>query len=301
MTLIQNNLGEIAALLTAIFWTVTALAFESASVKVGSLSVNIIRLILGLLFLSIFTFIQRGFFFPTDASYENWIWLTLSGFIGFVLGDLFLFKSYTIIGSRFAMLVMTLVPPITALLGWMILSERLTFYSYIGMFLTFSGIAMAIFSRGKSNMKVSLKLAPIGILYAFGGAVGQAAGLVLSKFGMKDYDPFAATQIRIISGTIGFAVLVTFLGRWKKIIKAVAHLPAMTGITIGSFFGPFLGVSFSLLAVKHTMTGIASTIMAIVPVLIIPPAIILYNQKVTLLEVIGAVVSVIGVALFFVK
>lgn len=301
MEFIQNNFGEIAALLTAVFWTITALAFESASIKVGSLSVNLIRLVIGLLFLCLFTWIHRGLFFPMDATYDNWLWLSLSGFVGFVLGDLFLFKSYTIIGSRFAMLVMTLVPPITALLGWMILGEKLTFYSYVGMFLTFTGIAMAIFSRGKTKMKISLKLAPIGILYAFGGAVGQAAGLVLSKFGMKDYDPFAATQIRIIAGIFGFAVLVSFMGRWKKIWNAMLHLPAMTGITIGSFFGPFLGVSFSLLAVKHTMTGIASTIMAIVPVLIIPPAILIYKQKVTLLEVIGAVVSVCGVALFFIR
>lgn len=301
MEFIQNNFGEIAALLTAVFWTITALAFESASIKVGSLSVNIIRLVIGLLFLCLFTWIRRGLLFPVDATYDNWLWLSLSGIIGFVLGDLFLFKSYTIIGSRFAMLVMTLVPPITALLGWLILNEKLTFYSYVGMFLTFSGIAMAIFSRGKTKMKISLKLAPVGILYAFGGAVGQAAGLVLSKFGMKDYDPFAATQIRIIAGTFGFAVLVSFMGRWKKIWNAMMHLPAMTGITIGSFFGPFLGVSFSLLAVKHTMTGIASTIMAIVPVLIIPPAILIYKQKVTVLEVIGAIVSVCGVALFFVR
>lgn len=301
MTFFQENLGEVAALLTAVFWTITALAFESASIKVGSLSVNIIRLVIGLLFLSVFTYFQRGLFFPTDATVENWIWLAISGIIGFVLGDLFLFKSYTIIGSRFAMLVMTLVPPITALLGWMILGEKLTFYSYIGMFLTFTGIAMAIFSRGKSKMKISLKLAPIGILYAFGGAVGQAAGLVLSKFGMQGYDPFAATQIRIIAGTAGFAVLVTFMGRWRKIFRAFIHLPAMTGITIGSFFGPFLGVSFSLLAVKYTLTGIASTIMAIVPVLIIPPAVWIYKQKVTPLEIIGAIVSVCGVALFFIR
>jgi drug/metabolite transporter (DMT)-like permease len=301
MTFVESNFGEIAALLTAIFWTITALAFESASVKVGSLSVNIIRLVIGLLFLCVFTWIQRGLFFPMDATYNNWLWLGLSGIIGFVLGDLFLFKSYTIIGSRFAMLVMTLVPPMTALLGWMILGENLSFYSYVGMFLTFSGIALAIFSRGKSKMKISLKLAPIGILYAFGGAVGQAAGLVLSKFGMEEYDPFAATQIRIMAGILGFALLVSIMGRWKKIWNALVHVPAMKGITIGSFFGPFLGVSFSLLAVKFTKTGIASTIMAIVPVLIIPPAILLYKQKVTVLELIGAVISVSGVALFFIK
>ena len=298
---LQQYQGEIYALCTAIFWTITALAFESASLKVGSLVVNIIRLVLGFLFLSLFTLLVKGHFFPNGATATNWYWLGLSGFIGFFLGDLFLFKSYTIIGSRFAMLIMALVPPITAILGRIILGEKLTLQSNIGMVLTISGIALAIFNKGNGGKKIALKLAPVGLLCAFGGALGQASGLVLSKFGMKDYDPFYATQIRIIAGVAGFTVLVTVLKRWKRVIKAVTDARAMKGITIGSVFGPFLGVSFSLLAVKYTETGIASTIMAIVPVLIIPPAIFLYRQKVTLLETLGAIISVTGVALFFVR
>ncbi len=109
MGFIQNHLGEFAALLTAFFWTATALSFESATRKIGSVSVNIIRLVLGFVFLSVFTFIKRGTMFPVGASHENWLWLSLSGLIGFVFGDLFLFKSYQIIGSRFSMLIMTLV------------------------------------------------------------------------------------------------------------------------------------------------------------------------------------------------
>ena len=242
---------------------------------------------------------REGYILPVDASYENWIWLSLSGLVGFVFGDLFLFKSYTMIGSRFSMLIMTLVPPITALLSFIILGERLTLFHYLGMTLTFSGIAMAIFSRGGKGEKLSLKLSPRGILYAFGGAVGQALGLVLSKFGLKDYDPFAATQIRIIAGIIGFILLVSFLKRWKNVIKATRDKEGMLFTTVGAFFGPFLGVSFSLIAVKYTEAGIASTIMALVPVFIILPAVILYKQKVTVPEMFGAIVSVAGVALFF--
>ncbi len=296
----QNYTGEFAALTTAIFWTITALAFESASMKVGSLSVNILRLLIGFAFLSLFAWVKRGLLLPTDASADNWTWLILSGLVGFVFGDLFLFKAYTIIGSRFSMLIMTLVPPITALFGWIILDEKLTLFNYFGMFLTFSGITLAIFSKGE-NERISLKLAPKGILFAFGGAVGQAIGLVLSKFGMKDYDPFASTQIRIIAGIAGFVILVTIMQRWKRVGNAVKSKPAMTGITIGSFFGPFLGVSFSLIAVKYTETGIASTIMSLVPILIILPAYFIYRQKVTLVEILGTVISIAGVALFFIK
>ena len=297
---INNHTGEFAALLTAIFWTVTAISFESASLKIGSLTVNILRLIIGFAFLSVYNMIHRGIAFPVDASYENWLWLILSGLIGFVFGDLFLFKSYTIIGSRFSMLIMTLVPPITAFFSFMILRERLTLFNYLGMTLTFSGIAMAVFSRESKKEKLSLKLSPRGILYAFGGAVGQALGLVLSKLGLKDYDPFAATQIRIIAGIAGFAVLITILGRWSNVVKATQNRQGMKLTTIGSFFGPFLGVSFSLIAVKFTEAGIASTIMALVPVFILIPAIFIYKQKITFMEICGAVVSVSGVALFFV-
>jgi drug/metabolite transporter (DMT)-like permease len=299
MNFFENHLGEFAALLTAIFWTVTSLSFESASHKIGSVAVNILRLIIGFAFLSVYTLIRRGYLLPVDAGLENWLWLSLSGLVGFVFGDLFLFKSYTMIGSRFSMLIMTLVPPITAFFSFIILGERLTLFHYLGMTLTFSGIAMAIFSRNGKGEKLSLKLAPRGILYAFGGAVGQALGLVLSKFGLKDYDPFAATQIRIIAGTVGYTMLVTILTRWKYVYKATGNKEGMMLTSLGAFFGPFLGVSFSLISVKYTEVGIASTIMALVPVFIILPAVIMFKQKVTLPELSGAIVSVAGVALFF--
>jgi drug/metabolite transporter (DMT)-like permease len=226
--------------------------------------------------------------------------MTLSGLTGFVFGDLFLFKSYTIIGSRFSMLIQTLVPPLTAFFGWIIISEHLTLFHFFGMTLTFAGIAVAIFSRKGEGEKLSLKMSPIGILYSFLGAIGQALGLVLSKVGLKDYDPFAANQIRIIAGIAGFCLLITFMRRWSGIRAAVLNRPGMKSIALGAFFGPFLGVSFSLIALRHTEAGIASTIMALVPIFIIVPAVLIYKQKVTVPEIIGAVISVCGVALFFI-
>lgn len=300
MSFFENHSGEFAALLTACFWTITSLSFESASNKIGSVAVNILRLIIGFIFLSIFTLVHRGVIFPVDADSGNWFWLVLSGLVGFVFGDLFLFKSYTLIGSRFAMLIMTLVPPITAFFGFIILGERLTVFNFLGMTLAFLGIALAIFSRNGKGDRLSLKLSPRGILYAFGGAVGQALGLILSKLGMRDYDPFAATQIRILAGITGFAFLVTVLRRWNTVAASVLNRPAMLPTTMGAFFGPFLGVSFSLISIKYTEAGIASTIMALVPVLIILPALVLYKQKVTFAEVAGAIISVGGVALFFI-
>lgn len=291
--------GEFTALLVAVFWTVTALAFERASLRIGSLSLNIIRLVIGLAFLTIFIWIKRGIPLPVDASGYNWFWLVISGLVGFVFGDLFLFKSYAMIGSRFSMLIMTLAPPTAAIAGWFILGEKLLPLHIFGMFLTLLGIAMAIFVKRVGKRGLSVKLSIKGTLFAFFGAAGQGTGLVLSKLGMQDYDPFAATQIRLIAAIAGFAILTTAMNRWRKVLAATKNKQGMASTTLGSFFGPFLGVSFSLLAIKYTQTGIAATIMAIVPILIIPPVVILYKEKIKMLEVIGSAISIMGVALLF--
>ena len=300
MDFIHNHTGEFAALLTAVFWTVTSLSFESASHRIGSLSVNILRLIIGFAFLSVYNLFHRGIAFPTDAGTHNWIWLTLSGFVGFVFGDLFLFKSYTIIGSRFSMLIMTLAPPLAAIFGYFILGESLNIMQMTGMIIVISGISMAIFNRPVKGERLSIKISPAGLLFAFIGALGQGLGIVLSKYGMEGYDPFASTQIRIIAGAAGFAIIITLLRRWGNVAAALKNPSAMKPLALGAFFGPFLGISFSLLSVKHTQAGIASTIMAIVPVLILAPSAWLYREKITAVEIAGAVISVAGVAFFFI-
>lgn len=297
--------GEIAALLTAVFWTVTSLSFESAGKKVGSLQVNLIRLLLAFLIYGVLNYFRNGMFFPMDAGAERWGWLALSGLVGFVFGDLLLFQSYVVIGARIAMLIMALAPPITAIMSWLMLDEVMSLMNWVGMIVTLAGISIVILKRekheddSKKKRKIKANYSLKGILLAFGGALGQGVGLVLSKKGMGDYDAFAASQIRVITGMVGFALIILVTGRFGKVWDALHHFSAMKRITLGSIFGPFLGVSFSLLAIQHTQAGIAATIMAIVPVLIIPPAILLFHEKVNWKEIIGAGITVGGVAIFF--
>ena len=292
--------GEIAALGTAVCWTVTALAFESAGKRIGSLAVNFIRLVMAVFFLAGAAWLVRGLAWPTDATLHAWVWLSVSGLIGFTIGDLCLFEAFVVIGSRRSMLIMSLVPPITALMGWIVMGEVLTPRDWTGMALTVAGVAWVISERQPATGGTA-KTGPAlgGLLLGFGGALGQAVGLVLSKYGMGEYSALAATQIRVFAGIVGFAALFVFIGWWPRVWTGLKNRQGMARTTVGSVFGPFLGVTGSLLAVKYTQAGVAATIMAIVPVMIIPPAVLLHKERVTARAVAGAVLAVIGVAILF--
>jgi drug/metabolite transporter (DMT)-like permease len=294
MNYFQSHLGEIAGLGVAVCWTMSALFFEKAGHKIGSLSVNFIRLLMAIVFLGITTFFTRGIFFPSDATSQQWIWLGLSGVIGFFLGDMFLFQSYMVIGSRTAALIMSFAPMLTSIIGWFFLNEKLSNMNIAGIVISISGIIIAI-----SSKKMKLNIPFKGFLLAFGGALGQAIGLILSKKGMGNYDPIAATQIRAMFGLLSFGILISVLKRWNKTSVALKHTSAMKSVTIGAIFGPFLGVALSLFAIQQTKTGIASTLMALVPVFIILPSAIMFKEKITAQQVIGAIISITGVSLFF--
>jgi len=295
-----DHVGELAALATAGCWTITAMVFESAGKRVGSLTVNLVRLLFATILLGVWGAITRGVPVPFDATPEAWGWLAASGVVGLTFGDLCLFRALVLIGARLSLLVMSLVPPMTAILGWIALGERLDTTDLIGMALTVGGVVYVVLERRPAGgSEVSKRDRRAGVLLCLGGALGQAAGLILSKIGMKSYDAFSATQIRVIAGMVGFALIFCFIGWWPRVASAFKDGRAVAIIGAGSVFGPFLGISLSLIAVQNTEAGVAATIMAIVPVLIIVPSVVIKKERISARAIIGAIVAVAGVGVMF--
>ncbi|MGL4853004.1 MAG: DMT family transporter [Phocaeicola sp.] len=304
--------GELIALSVAFSWTVTALCSEVASKRLGTLQLNVIRMTLSLVMLSATLYWFTGSPFPTFADGRAWFWLSLSGFVGYVLGDFCLFNSYILIGSRFGQLFMTLAPPAAAISAWFVLGETLSLQAWAGMIVTLFGISLSVLGKGEKR-KVGLKLPLKGVLFGIGAGIGQGVGLVLSKVGMNYYTatipaemesvqnmlPFASTFIRAITGLLGFALIMGMRNKFPTLLTAVRDKKGMQAATLATLFGPFIGVSLSLMAVQYTEAGIASTLMALTPILILWPAYLFFKQRVTLKEVIGACISVIGASLFF--
>ena len=293
--------GELAALATAFCWTLSALAFTAAARRLGSVVLNLVRLLMAFVMLSVYGWAARGLPLPSDATAHNWFWLSLSGFVGFALGDLCLFRSLVLLGPRLTTLLMALAPPIAAVVGWLWLGEGMSVRGVAGMAMTVAGVAWVVLERRVPVPGSTQHVSVAGVLLGLGGAVGQAVGLVLSKLGKAGYDAFAGTQIRIIAAAVGFAVLLTALRAWPRFLAALRHPGGMGYAALGSAFGPALGVALSLVAVEYARVGVAATLMAIVPVLIIPFVILVYREKVSLRAVAGAALAVAGIALLFLR
>lgn len=300
---LTGNLGELSALLTAFLWTATAMSFEIASKRVGSFPVNFFRLYIAFFLYCGYTLVRFGTIMPMHASAESWFWLSLSGLVGFVFGDYFLFRAFISVGARISMLLMATVPPFTAVLGWIFLDEQLTLTDGIGMAVTMSGICIVIFKRsdilGVRTTRVGISISKKGLIFGIFGALGQSAGLIMSKYGMGQQDPFSSSQIRVLAGMAGYTVLYALLNKWKNLPLTFRDKKAMKYILTGSVFGPFLGVGFSLAAVQLANAAVASTIMALTPVLILLPSYLIYKERITLREIAGTVLAVAGVTLLF--
>ncbi|HVS00845.1 MAG TPA: DMT family transporter [Thermoanaerobaculia bacterium] len=295
------HLGQIAALCAAFCWAVTALASEAAGRRVGSLPLNLVRLPIAFAFLALAGWISRGVPLPVDASPHAWLWLTVSGLIGFSFGDLCLYRAYLLIGPRLSTLLMSLVPPLTALIGWAVLGETLSGRDLLGMALTMSGIAWAVLDRKPAAPSGSLPVhaSPAGLALGLGGALGQSCGLVLSKYGMGGYSPFPSNQIRVVAGFVGFSLIVTALRMWPRVGMALRDGKALGFAALAAFFGPFIAVSLALVAIRATAAGVAASIMATTPIVIIPLVVLLRRERVGPGGVGGAVLAVAGVALLF--
>jgi drug/metabolite transporter (DMT)-like permease len=298
MTLI----GEIAALFTSFCWTMSAVGFSNATRQFGAQVTNRLRVVLAMLALILINTLLYAKPLPFDAGASRWGWLTVSGMIGLALGDAFLFSCYRHIGPRIGLLLLSLAPIFSALTAWLMFGETLAPLQILGIAITLGGISWVVFARGENSSESDHDWRK-GLLFGVLAALCQAVGLVFSKQAMGEgFSPFAATLIRMIAAVASLWIVALFQKEAGKTVQAVIDHPVgLKWAIFGSFFGPVFGVSASLLAVQNAQVGVASTLMALPPVIMLPISYFFYKEKLNWPAVVGTLIAIGGVSLLFLR
>ena len=292
--------GEAAALATAVCWSFTAILMSYSGRRVGADVVNRSRLLFAFGLLAVAHWALEGSLFPTGVEPFRWGWLGVSSLLGLVLGDAFLFRAYVLIGPRLAMLLMAMVPIFGAIFGWWLFGEAVTRLEVTGIVLAVAGVSWVV-TEGQSDPRLAdRRVYRRGLLFGLLGALGQVANLVTARYALvDDFPAISATLIRIAIGAVIVWALAALRGQAGETIRQWRDRQALRAMVAASFAGPFLGIWLSLIAVQNARLGIASTLMALPPILLIPLEYALFRQRVSPRGLVGTMVALGGVALLF--
>jgi drug/metabolite transporter (DMT)-like permease len=292
--------GELAALTTAICWSFGTILFGYAGRRVGSFTINTIRITLAALLLVVGNLLIEGQILPASCDSNQLLILAISGIIGLTIGDGCYFKSLMILGPRISSLMTASAPIFAVIVAWVFLDQELGMLDLLGIALTLVGISWVILERNRSSFGAQAGPKALGYLLGICGSLAQAVALTMAKVGMGDnIPPLNASFVRMVSATIGIWIIVFATGRLPSIRKALWDGKAMAAIGAAALIGPFFGVWLSLLSVQYTKIGIASTLMATTPLFIIPLVMIIHKERPSLRAIFGTAAAVGGVAILF--
>jgi drug/metabolite transporter (DMT)-like permease len=297
-----SYIGEAAALGAAFFWSWTAIFFSAAGQRIGSDTVNILRLCGAVVLLFVTGLLTISA--PVSDWYlgGNPYYLALSGLIGLAIGDSALFQAMVMFGPRKATLILSVVPILTAFLAWGMLGEVLSTMEWLGVIVTVGGVAWVVLEKNSTPERYTQESTHnlTGLFLGLGAAFCQSVGMVLAKAGMgESVEPLAATFMRMIAGFGGMLISFTIGHKWRQIAHAMNDRKGLMLTGAGTVVGPFIGVWLSIVSIRYAHTGVAATLMGLLPIMVIPWTWLIYKEKPSPRAWVGTIAAVIGSLLLF--
>lgn len=299
------SVGVLAALLAAFLWTLssmlwgrihlTAFVLNAAKNSIGSLLIVIHLLVMSFL---VTDYDLVGRFRDMDS--RAWIWLSLSGLVGIVIGDTFYFRSLQILGPRRALIMACFSPLFATVLGIIFLKEILSVLVLTGILLTVAGVITVVIDRRADAEAPGLLPGKYsaGLMAGVSGAMCQAVGGMLAKIGLEYCNPVEATFIRLLFAAI-LCWLLLALSRKKQRskIRDIVSWKFLRILIPATALGSWLGIWLSQVAYEKTALAVTQTLLSTCPLFAIPVMWVLYRHKANLLAIVGTVAAIIGIAL----
>ncbi len=295
----MSHAGEWAALGTAALWSGSYVAFTFAVRRLGADRVNRLRLLFALGLLAAAHTIVYGIPLPVGAEAWRWVWLGLSGIVGFTVADACLFRALDHLGAHRTSVVTSLIPVVSAFLAWITLGQRLSAWQLGGVAMTVFAVALIVTARRPQEERGGANLRR-GVLFALATVAAQSSRYLLSVRGMGGGFPVLSTNVmQILAATVGAWALALPQAEWRSTFAALRDRQGALATAAGAVVGPTLGVTLSLVALASAQVGVASSLMALTPVFLLPLGAALFGEKITWRSALGTAFAVVGVAVLW--
>ncbi|MEO1427448.1 MAG: DMT family transporter, partial [Pseudomonadota bacterium] len=291
---------EAAALAAAIAWAFTGIISADPSRALGAMAFSRWRMTMVFLMLAAWTTLFGGW----QTLRPDWsMALALSGFIGIFIGDTALFQTMNRLGPRRTAMLFSLNAPMSVILAWWILGEKLPLPALAGIGIILGGVILAIiYGKRRDQLHRWEDISgPLWIGVSFGliAALGQAIGALIVRPIMEaGADPVAASAIRVGISALALIAAAIFPFNAER-QQTPMNFDLLWRVALSGLLALGIGMTLILFALSGGQVGIVTTLSATTPVMVLPILWWRTKEMPALGAWIGAGLVVTGSALIF--
>lgn len=296
-------IGEFAALGAAVCWTVSSVLYKEALLRVKPVSANIVRCVCTGLILVVCLVVVGKFWVLMDLPFFAVVLACVSGIVGLGLGDTLYMVSLKLIGVARAVPITCTYPLFNLLLAVFLQGEAVTLYVVFGTVVIVFGVWL-ISQKGEGRaVKLQRKDLVKGVVSALATAVVWSVSIAminvavtLPETGSLDH-ALAVNAVRVSAVAVFLFASAPVIDRELGFMKMGRRTLFL--LVSGGIVALALGWFFLTLSFIHIPESEAVPISSTTPLFATVSGIVFLRERVTVKNVLGAVLVVVGIFLIF--
>lgn len=291
--------GEAAGLACAFTWSSAAFLWGPVGDRAGPVALSAFKALAGFAAFAVGALAFTGSPWPAIPA-KGQLLLAASGVIGLALGDAFYFHALVTMGPRRALLLWLATPPLTALIGWAALGERIGAAEVAGVALVMAGIAWVQLEKPDAGRPLARRAILLGTGAGLLASLGQAVASAMTKQVLNEgASPLVVPQVRLAAAAVVLLAAGLATGRlraWAAPFRERAMLGrGLAATAVGTVLGLLL-MTYSQMKIP---VGLSNTLSSTSPLFALPLAAVVLKERVSARAAAGTAVAFAGVVLVF--
>ncbi|NPV13827.1 DMT family transporter [candidate division WOR-3 bacterium] len=289
-------LGEILALLSALFWAFAVILFKKSGETRHPLTLNIFKNLLATILLIPTIVLFREPLLPR-LSLHDYVCFIASGILGMAIGDTLFFASLNRIGASLSAIVSYMYSPALVILSILLLKETLSPFQFIGIFLILAALLTATRIELPQNLTRGRLLT--GVLLGVLSTLATAIGVIIIKPLLAQNSILWVTLIRLFAALISLFIITLLLPQRRVLLSSLFIRKGIGYPILATVLGIYLALTVWLGGMKFTRVSIAAPLNQLSNIFIFILAALLLKEPITLRKI-GAIVIAFAGALLVV-